>query len=30
MINVTSGENNVKINMFMTYLDDCHNQCKLI
>ena len=30
MINVTSGENNVKIKLIMIYFENYHNQCKLI
>jgi len=30
MINVTSGGNNVKINLIMIYFENYHNQCKLI
>jgi len=30
MINVTSGENNVKIKLIMIYLENYHNQCQLI
>ena len=30
MINVTSGGNNVKIELIMIYFENYHNQCKLI
>ena len=30
MINVTSGENSVKIKLIMIYFENYHNQCKLI